>query len=179
MGQVFELEGVRPTLPESGDWWIAPGTYVIGNVVLEEGTSVWFGTTIRGDNEVVNIGASSNIQENSVLHTDLGFPIKIGKNCTIGHKAMLHGCIIEDNCLIGMGATILNGARIKKNCLVGANSLVTEGKTFPENSLIIGSPAKVVRELTKDEICGITQSSLWYRENMKRFKQSLKPISLK
>ena len=177
MNKVFELEGIRPRLPESGDCWIAPGTFVIGNVVLGEGTSVWFGTTIRGDNEIVNIGTDSNIQENSVLHTDLGFPIKIGKNCTIGHKAMLHGCIVEDNSLIGMGATVLNGARIKGNCLVGANSLVTEGKTFPENSLIMGSPAKVVRELTKKEIYGITQSSLWYRENMKRFKQSLKPIS--
>ena len=178
MSQVFELEGISPTLPESGDFWIAPGTYVIGNVVLAEGTSVWFGTTIRGDNEIVNIDTSSNIQENSVLHTDLGFPIKIGKNCTIGHKAMLHGCIVDDNSLIGMGATVLNGAHIKKNCLVGANSLVTEGKTFPENSLIMGAPAKVVRELTKNEIYGITQSSLWYRENMNKFKKSLKPISL-
>jgi len=178
MSQVFELEGIRPTLPESGDFWIAPGTYVIGNVVLAEGTSVWFGTTIRGDNEILTIDTSSNIQENSVLHTDLGFPIKIGKNCTIGHKAMLHGCIVDDNSLIGMGATVLNGAHIKKNCLVGANSLVTEGKTFPENSLIMGAPAKVVRELTKNEIYGITQSSLWYRENMNKFKKSLKPISL-
>ena len=165
-------------MPESGDCWIAPGVFVIGNVVLGEGTSVWFGTIIRGDNETVNIGTDSNIQENSVLHTDLGFPIKIGKNCTVGHKAMLHGCIVEDNSLIGMGATVLNGARIKGNCLVGANSLVTEGKTFPENSLIMGSPAKVVRELTKKEMYGITQSSLWYRENMKRFKKSLKTLSL-
>ncbi len=179
MSQIFELEGTRPTLPESEDWWIAPGTFVIGNVVLAQGSSVWFGTTIRGDNEIVEIGKNSNIQENSVLHTDLGYPIKIGKNCTIGHKAMLHGCIVDDNSLIGMGATVLNGAYIKKNCLVGANSLVTEGKTFPENSLIMGSPAKVVRELTKDEISGITQSSLWYRENMNRFKQSLKLIPLK
>ena len=178
MSRVFELEGIRPTLPESGDFWIAPGTYVIGNVVLAEGASVWFGTTIRGDNEIVNIGTSSNIQENSVLHTDLGFPIKIGKNCTIGHKAMLHGCIVDDNSLIGMGATVLNGAHIKKNCLVGANSLVTEGKTFPENSLIMGAPAKVVRELTQNEIYGITRSSLWYRENMNRFKKSLKSISV-
>ena len=177
MNQVFELEGICPTLPESGDCWIAPGSFVIGNVVLGEGTSVWFGTTIRGDNEIVNIGTDSNIQENSVLHTDLGYPINIGMNCTIGHKAMLHGCIIEDNSLVGMGATILNGARIKKNCLVGANSLVTEGKTFPENSLIMGSPAKVVRELTENEISRITQSSLWYNENMKRFKKSLKQIS--
>ena len=119
MNKVFELEGICPTLPESGDCWIAPGTFVIGNVVLGEGTSVWFGTTIRGDNEIVDIGINTNIQENSVLHTDLGFPIKIGKNCTIGHKAMLHGCVVEDNSLIGMGATVLNGARIKKNCLVG------------------------------------------------------------
>ena len=179
MSEIFELEGIRPTLPESEDCWIAPGTFVIGNVVLAEGSSVWFGTTIRGDNEIVKIGKNSNIQENSVLHTDLGYPIKIGENCTIGHKAMLHGCIVDDNSLIGMGATILNGAYIKKNCLVGANSLVTEGKTFPENSLIMGSPAKVVRELNKDEISGITQSSLWYRENMNRFKKSLKPVSLK
>ena len=178
MNEVFELVGIRPTLPDNGDCWVAPGCYVIGNVVLAEGTSVWFGTTIRGDNEIVNIGTDSNIQENSVLHTDLGFPIKIGKNCTIGHKAMLHGCIVEDNSLIGMGATVLNGARIKGNCLVGANSLVTEGKTFPENSLIMGSPAKVVRELTEKEIKGITQSSFWYRENMKKFKKSLKPIFL-
>tara|TARA_Y100000991_G_scaffold206483_1_gene183671 strand:+ start:294 stop:833 length:540 start_codon:yes stop_codon:yes gene_type:complete len=178
MSQIFELKGTSPTLPESEDWWIAPGTYVIGNVVLAEGTSVWFGTTIRGDNETVVIGKNSNIQENSVLHTDLGYPIKIGKNCTIGHKAMLHGCIVDDNSLIGMCATVLNGAHIKKNCLVGANSLVTEGKTFPEGSLIMGSPAKVIRALTKDEISGITQSSEWYRENMNRFKRTLKPISL-
>ena len=103
MTQVYELGGIRPSLPESEEFWIAPGSYVIGNVVLAEGTSVWFGTTIRGDNEVINIETNSNVQENSVLHTDLGFPIKIGKNCTIGHKAMLHGCIVEDNCLIGMG----------------------------------------------------------------------------
>jgi len=178
MTQVYELGGIRPSLPESEEFWIAPSSYVIGNVVLAEGTSVWFGTTIRGDNEVVNIETNSNVQENSVLHTDLGFPIKIGKNCTIGHKAMLHGCIVEDNCLIGMGATLLNGAHIKKNSLVGANSLVTEGKTFPENSLIMGSPAKVVRELAQSEIDGITKSSLWYRENMKRFKETLRAVNL-
>ena len=118
----------------------------------------------------------TNIQENTILHTDLGFPIEIGKNCTIGHKAMLHGCTIEDNTLIGMGSTILNGARIAKNCLVGACSLVTEGKTFPENSLIMGSPAKVVRQLTEEEIEGITKSAEWYQKNMRRFNSEMHAI---
>ena len=120
----------------------------------------------------------TNIQENTILHTDLGFPIEIGKNCTIGHKAMLHGCIIEDNTLIGMGSTVLNGARIAKNCLVGACSLVTEGKTFPENSLIMGAPAKVVRQLTEKEIEGITKSAQWYQQNMRRFNSEMKAIKL-
>ena len=118
----------------------------------------------------------TNIQENTILHTDLGFPIEIGKNCTIGHKAMLHGCVIEDNTLIGMGSTILNGARIAKNCLVGACSLVTEGKTFPENSLIMGSPAKAVRQLTEKEIEGITKSAEWYQKNMRRFNSEMHAI---
>ena len=120
----------------------------------------------------------TNIQENTILHTDLGFPIEIGKNCTIGHKAMLHGCIIEENTLIGMGSTILNGARIAKNCLVGACSLVTEGKTFPENSLIMGSPAKVVRQLTEKEVEGVTKSAQWYQQNMRRFKSDMKATNL-
>ena len=120
----------------------------------------------------------TNIQENTILHTDLGFPIEIGKNCTIGHKAMLHGCIIEDNTLVGMGSTVLNGARIAKNCLVGACSLVTEGKTFPENSLIMGAPAKVVRQLTEKEIEGIMKSAQWYQQNMRRFNSDMKAIKL-
>ena len=134
MTTIYELGDMKPTLPANSDFWIAPNSFVIGNVIMKEGTSVWFGTTIRGDNETVTINSGTNIQENTVLHTDLGFPIEIGKNCTIGHKAMLHGCVIEDNSLIGMGSTILNGARIAKNSLVGACSLVTEGKAFPENS---------------------------------------------
>ena len=167
---------MRPTLPENNDFWIAPNAFVIGNVIMKEGASVWFGTTIRGDNETVTIKEGTNIQENTILHTDLGFPIEIGKNCTIGHKAMLHGCVIEDNTLIGMGSTILNGARIAKNCLVGACSLVTEGKTFPENSLIMGSPAKVVRQLTEKEIEGITKSAEWYQKNMRRFNSEMHAI---
>ena len=178
MTTIYELGNMKPTLPENNDFWIAPSAFVIGNVIMKEGTSVWFGTTIRGDNEIVTIMDGTNIQENTILHTDLGFPIEIGKNCTIGHKAMLHGCIIEDNTLIGMGSTILNGARIAKNCLVGACSLVTEGKTFPENSLIMGSPAKVVRQLTEKEIEGITKSAQWYQQNMRRFNSDMKAIKL-
>ncbi len=176
MTTVYQLGKMRPTLPENNDFWIAPNAFVIGNVIMKKGTSVWFGTTIRGDNETVTIKEGTNIQENTILHTDLGFPIEIGKNCTIGHKAMLHGCVIEDNTLIGMGSTILNGARIAKNCLVGACSLVTEGKTFPENSLIMGSPAKVVRQLTEKEIEGITKSAEWYQKNMRRFNSEMHAI---
>ena len=176
MTTIYQLGKMRPTLPENNDFWIAPNAFVIGNVIMKKGTSVWFGTTIRGDNETVIIMEGTNIQENTILHTDLGFPIEIGKNCTIGHKAMLHGCVIEDNTLIGMGSTILNGARIAKNCLVGACSLVTEGKTFPENSLIMGSPAKVVRQLTEKEIEGITKSAEWYQKNMRRFKSEMHAI---
>ena len=176
MTTVYQLGKMRPTLPENNDFWIAPNAFVIGNVIMKEGASVWFGTTIRGDNETVTIKEGTNIQENTILHTDLGFPIEIGKNCTIGHKAMLHGCVVEDNTLIGMGSTILNGARIAKNCLVGACSLVTEGKTFPENSLIMGSPAKVVRQLTEKEIEGITKSAEWYQKNMRRFNSEMHAI---
>tara|TARA_A100001011_G_scaffold211500_1_gene219745 strand:+ start:307 stop:843 length:537 start_codon:yes stop_codon:yes gene_type:complete len=178
MTTLYELGDMKPTLPNNNDFWVAPNSFVIGNVILKEGTSVWFGTTIRGDNEIVTINRGTNIQENTILHTDLGFPIEIGENCTIGHKAMLHGCVIEDNSLIGMGSTILNGARIAKNCLVGACSLVTEGKTFPENSLIMGSPAKVIRQLSEKEIEGITKSAQWYQENMKRFKSDMKAIKI-
>ena len=178
MTTIYELGHMKPTLPNNSDFWIAPNSFVIGNVIMKEGTSVWFGTTIRGDNEIVTINRGTNIQENTILHTDLGFPIEIGENCTIGHKAMLHGCVIEDNSLIGMGSTILNGARIAKNCLVGACSLVTEGKTFPENSLIMGSPAKVIRQLSEKEIEGITKSAQWYQENMKRFKSDMKAIKI-
>ena len=178
MTTIYELKDMTPTLPVNNDFWIAPSAFVIGNVILKEGTSIWFGTTIRGDNETVKIMDGTNIQENTILHTDLGFPIEIGKNCTIGHKAMLHGCIIEDNSLIGMGSTILNGARIAKNSLVGACSLVTEGKTFPEKSLIMGSPAKVVRQLTEKEVEGITKSAHWYQQNMRRFKSDMKAINL-
>ena len=129
---LYSLDGQQPQTPADGDYWVAPGAHVIGKVVLESATSVWFGSTLRGDNEFITIGAGTNVQENTVMHTDMGFPLTIGEGCTIGHKAMLHGCILGDNTLIGMGATVLNGARIGNNCLIGAGALITEGKEIPD-----------------------------------------------
>ena len=139
--------------------------------------SVWFGSTIRGDNEQIEIGSGSNVQENSVFHTDLGFPLTIGENVTIGHKVMLHGCTIGDNSLIGMGATILNGAKIGKNCLIGAGALVTEGKDIPDGSMVLGAPGKVVRELDDATIKGLHASAVHYQQNAARFLTGLKPVT--
>ena len=156
------------------DAWVAPGSHVIGDIVLEERTSIWFGTTLRGDNERITIGAGSNVQENSVLHTDMGFPLHVGAGCTIGHKAMLHGCTIGENTLIGMGATVLNGAVIGKNCLIGAGALITEGKQIPDGSLVVGAPGRVVRALDDDVIQGLRASALNYQENAARFARDLR-----
>ncbi len=158
------------------DAWVAPGCHVIGDVTMAAGASVWFGATLRGDNEVIAVGAGSNIQENCVLHTDMGFPLTIGAGCTIGHKAMLHGCTIGENSLIGMGATVLNGAVIGKNCLIGAGALITEGKVIPDGSLVMGVPGKVVRELDGAAIAGLQASALHYSENAARFRRDLKEI---
>ena len=171
---IYELDGVRPTIAESA--WIAPDANIIGNVVIEEGASVWFGCTLRGDNEQIVIGKGTNVQENTVMHTDLGFPLLIGENCTIGHKVMLHGCTIADNSLIGMGATVLNGARIATNCLIGAGALVTEGKEIPEGSLVMGAPGKVVRTLDEKALKGLEFSALHYQDNARRFKMGLKEV---
>ncbi len=173
---LYALDGVKPELPADGHYWIAPGARVIGRVRLGVDASVWFGVVLRGDNEEIYIGPGSNVQDNSVLHTDPGFPVSIGENCTIGHRAILHGCTIGDNSLIGMGATLLNGARIGANCLVGANALVTEGKSFPDNSLIVGSPAKVLRELDQDAIAHLTESAVRYVANWRRFAKGLTEI---
>ena len=156
--------------------WVAPDANVIGNVVLEARTSVWFCSTLRGDNEVIHVGKGSNVQENCVFHTDLGFPLTIGENCTIGHKVMLHGCTIGDNTLIGMGATILNGAKIGKNCLIGAGALITENKEIPDGSLVMGAPGKVVRQLDDQAIKMLTGSALHYAENAARFRKGLRPL---
>jgi len=144
---IYALDDDRPVLPEAGRFWIAPDAHVIGKVRLAEGVSIWFGCVLRGDNDWIEIGEGANIQEGSLLHADPGFPISLGAGCTVGHHAIVHGCSVGPNSLIGMGATVLNGARIGANCLVGANALVTEGKTFPDGSLIVGAPARAVRTL--------------------------------
>ncbi len=173
---LYVFEGHTPETPQDGDFWVAPGAHVVGRVVLEAGTSVWFGATLRGDNEVIHIGTGSNVQENCVMHTDMGFPLTIGAGCTIGHKAMLHGCTIGDNSLIGMGATVLNGAKIGNNCLIGAGALITEGKEIPDGSLVMGAPGKVVRSLDEAAIAGLKKSALGYQDKMRRFRAGLKPL---
>lgn len=168
---VYVLDGVAPELHEES--WVAPDANVIGRVVVERDAGIWFGCTLRGDNEEIRVGAGSNVQENCVMHTDMGFPLIIGAGCTIGHKAMLHGCVIGENSLIGMGATVLNGAKIGRNCLIGAGALITEGKEIPDNSLVMGAPGKVVRELDEAAIAGLRASALHYQENMRRFRAGL------
>jgi carbonic anhydrase/acetyltransferase-like protein (isoleucine patch superfamily) len=173
---LYALDGIAPATPEDGDYWVAPNAQVMGNVVIETGVGIWFGTVLRGDNDPITVGAGSNIQENTVIHTDPGYPATIGKNCTIGHSAIIHGCTIGDNSLIGMGATVLNGAVIGKNCLIGAGALVTEGKIIPDGSLVVGMPAKMIRELDGDAIKALTQSALHYQENMRRFRACLTEV---
>jgi carbonic anhydrase/acetyltransferase-like protein (isoleucine patch superfamily) len=170
----YELDGQGPDLPADGNYFIADTATVIGRVRLKQGASVWFGAVLRGDNEWIELGEGSNIQDNCTCHTDLGFPLTIGKNCTIGHNAILHGCTIEDGALIGMGSIVLNGARIGRGSIVGANSVVTGGKQFPENSLIIGSPARVIRMLEPDQIT--IHDAVSYQRNGPRFKKGLKRI---
>ncbi len=171
---LYALGDFTPDVAE--DAWVAPGCHVIGKVVLGAKTSVWFGCTLRGDNEVITIGEGSNVQENTVMHTDMGFPLTIGAGCTIGHKAMLHGCNIGNNTLVGMGATILNGATIGANCLIGAGALITEGKVIPDGSLVMGVPGKVVRELDQSAINALKASALHYQQNAARFARDLRPL---
>ncbi len=173
---LYSLGGEAPKTPGEGRYWVAPGAHVMGKVVIGEDVGIWFGAVLRGDNEPIELGDGTNIQEGTVIHTDPGKPVKIGKGCTIGHKAIIHGCTIGDNSLIGMGATVLNGAKIGKNCLVGANALVTENKEFPDNSLIVGSPAKAIRVLDEEAVEALRQSALRYIANWKRFSTDLKPL---
>jgi carbonic anhydrase/acetyltransferase-like protein (isoleucine patch superfamily) len=172
---IYSLDGRQPLLPD-GFCFVAESAQVIGHVILGEGAGIWFGAVLRGDNEPIAVGAETNIQENCVLHTDMGFPLVIGKGCTIGHAAILHGCTIGDNSLVGMGATVLNGAKIGKNCLIGAGALVTEGKEIPDNSLVVGSPGKVVRQLGDDAVTMLERSAKHYVENARRFAGGLKRI---
>lgn len=172
---IYALDGIAPEIAE--DSWVAPDANLIGKVVLEPGASVWFGCTLRGDNEEIRVGAGSNVQENCVMHTDMGYPLTIGANCTIGHKAMLHGCTIKDGSLIGMGATVLNGAVIGSGCLIGAGALIPEGKVIPDGSLVMGMPGKVVRELDEAAQRGLLASAEHYRQNMRRFRAGLAPVA--
>jgi len=171
---IYVLDGVAPEIAE--DSWIADDANVIGKVTVEEGASVWFGSTLRGDNERIVVGRGTNVQENCVLHTDMGFPLTIGPECTIGHRAILHGCEIGQGSLIGMGAIILNGARVGRNCLVGAGALIAEGKEIPDGSLVVGMPGKVTRSLDTDTIAGLSRSAREYRENMQRFRAGLQRL---
>lgn len=170
---LYSLDDRMPQLPAPGRCWIAPDAHVIGAVRLGEDAGVWFGAVLRGDNELIDIGARTNIQDGAMLHTDMGFPLVIGADCTIGHHAILHGCIIGENSLIGMGATVLNGVRIGRNCLVGANALLTEGKEFPDNSLIVGAPARAIRALDAEAAARITRSAAHYVENWRRYAKGL------
>ncbi|MCR9125862.1 MAG: gamma carbonic anhydrase family protein [Rhodobacteraceae bacterium] len=171
---LYALDGRAPHC--HADTWVAPDANLIGQVVLEEGASVWFGTTIRADHEEIRIGAGSNVQENCVMHIDAGYPLTIGRNCTIGHKVMLHGCTIGDTTLIGMGATVLNGARIGRNCLIGAGALITENKVIPDGSLVMGVPGKVVRALDDKALAMLESSAQHYQQNMRRFRDNMKVV---
>ena len=169
---LYDLENKK--IQNSGDNWVAPNANVIGDVTLEKNTSIWFNATLRGDIENIYVGEGSNIQDGSVLHTDPGYPLKIGKNVTVGHLVMLHGCTIGDNSLIGIGAVILNNAKIGNNCVIGAKSLITENKEIPDNSLVVGSPGRVIRKLTEDEIKAVKENAIRYQENWKKYSKSIK-----
>ncbi|MDZ4396025.1 gamma carbonic anhydrase family protein [Cypionkella sp.] len=168
---IYALDGIAPQIDPSA--WVADTAVLIGKVTLEADANIWFGANLRGDNEEIRVGRGSNIQENSVLHTDMGYPLTIGANCTIGHKAMLHGCTIGEGSLIGMGATILNGAKIGKGCLIGAGALITEGKEIPDGSLVMGAPGKVVRQLDAEAQARLLKSAEGYQANARRFAKGL------
>ena len=167
----YNLENKK--LKNAGENWVAPNASVIGDITLEKNTSIWFNVTLRGDIENIYVGEGSNIQDGSVLHTDPGYPLRIGKDVTIGHLVMLHGCTVKDNSLIGIGAVILNGAKIGKNCIIGANTLITENKIIPDNSLVIGSPGKIVRLISNEEAKLITDNAIHYQENWKKYSKSI------
>lgn len=171
----YDLGQSSPSLPADGEYWIAPNATVLGNVILQKNASIWFNAVLRGDNDPITVGENSNIQDGSVLHTDTGSPLTIGRDVTVGHMVMLHGCTIGDNSLVGIGSIILNHARIGKNCLIGANTLITEGKEIPDNSMVMGSPGKVVREVDEATIAMLRMSAAHYVENWKRYVRDLRP----
>jgi carbonic anhydrase/acetyltransferase-like protein (isoleucine patch superfamily) len=173
---IYELDGQGPEFPADGNYFVADTAAVIGKVRLHNNASVWFGAVLRGDNEWIEIGEGANIQDGSTCHTDLGFPLVVGTNCTVGHNVILHGCTIEEGALVGMGSIVMNGARIGRGSVVGAGSVITEGKQFPNNSLIIGAPARVVRTLDPAQAVQMEQPAKSYQRNGPRFKNGLKKI---
>ncbi len=173
---IYEFSGRAPTFPDNGDFWVAPGAHLIGDVAVAEGVSVWFGATLRGDNEPIVLGPGSNVQEHCVLHTDPGFPLMVGAECTIGHRVILHGCSVGNGALIGMGAIVLNGAKIGARSLLGAGALVAEGKEIPAGVLALGAPARVVRMLNRTEQRELTDAAGHYRERMGQFRERLRVI---
>jgi carbonic anhydrase/acetyltransferase-like protein (isoleucine patch superfamily) len=173
---IYLLHGVKPTLPAEGRYWVAPDANIIGDIRLGEDASVWFGAVLRGDNEPIVIGARSNIQDLCALHSDMGSPLTIGQDCTVGHNVTLHGCTIGDGSLIGMGAVVLNGAKIGRGCLIGARALITEGKSFPDHSVIVGAPGKAVRTLDAEGLTALRASASHYVEKWRRFASGLRPL---
>ena len=173
---VYALDGVSPTLPDEGRYWLAPSSAVIGQVTLAEDVSIWFGAVLRGDNEPIRLGARTNIQEHVMIHTDPTFPCTVGSDCTIGHRAIVHGCTLGSNTLVGMGAIILNGARVGDNCLIGAGALVSEGREIPDNSVVLGMPGKVVREVSEEQIAMMKRAGDSYVARWKRFTGGLAEV---
>jgi carbonic anhydrase/acetyltransferase-like protein (isoleucine patch superfamily) len=173
---LYELDGIAPELPASGRYWIAPSAGIMGRVRIDDDASIWFCAVLRGDTELIHIGERCNVQDGAVLHTDPGFPLTLGRNCTVGHRAVLHGCTIGDNSLIGMGAIVLNGAKLGRNCLVGAGALIPEGREFADNSLIVGTPGKVIRTLDEDAVKNMARAAAFYDGNYRRFAKGLKKI---
>jgi carbonic anhydrase/acetyltransferase-like protein (isoleucine patch superfamily) len=173
---VYNLGEFKAELPDGDEYWVAPTASVVGRVVLKKNASIWFGATLRADNEPIVIGEASNVQDGAVLHADPGIPLTLGSHVTVGHLAMLHGCTVGDNSLIGIGAVVLNDARIGRNCLIGAKCLIPEGKEIPDNSLVMGAPGKVVRTLTAEQVQGLTQAALNYVANWRRFRAELTPL---
>jgi carbonic anhydrase/acetyltransferase-like protein (isoleucine patch superfamily) len=173
---IYELDGQGPDLPQDGSYFIADTAVVIGKVRLLKSTSIWFGAVLRGDNEWIEIGEGSNVQDNCTCHVDPGFPLVIGKNCTIGHNVIMHGCTLEDDALVGMGSIVMNGAKIGRYSVVGAGSVITEGKQFPEYSLIIGAPARVIRTLTPEQAVAMNRAAQAYQRKGPMYKNGLKKI---
>lgn len=173
---IYAFEGAEPDLPPEGRYWVAPTAVLLGRVKLGEMASVWYGSVLRGDCELIHVGARSNVQDGCVLHTDPGFPVTIGENCTIGHMAMVHGCTISDGSLVGIGATLLNGVRVGRNCIIGAHTLLPEGREIPDRSLVMGTPGRIVREIGEDDVGTLKHLADHYVENWQRHSRGLTPV---